>query len=149
MERQPSGADARQTLQDLASDREALAGRLIAPWWTYPLFALIAAAYVATPAVQPDSRSLVVGCLTGAFVLLAGSYHRLSGVRVGRIGVRGGAVLATLVLVVQVSLSAANGLAASLTGWWVLAPAAASFVLVLVGARWFDRLYRENLRRGR
>lgn len=150
MERQSTGANALQALQDLASDRDALAQRLIAPWWVFPLIALIAAAYVATPVIQPGTtHSRVLGCLTGAFVLVVGSYHRLSGVRLGRVGLQGGAILTGLVVAVLVLLSTANGLVASLSGWWVLGPAAASFVVVLLGGRCFDRTYRENLRRGR
>lgn len=150
MENQSRSVAARQALQDLASDRDALAQRLIAPRWLYPLIALVTAAYVATPAIQPgNTHSVVVGCLAAAFVLLVSSYSRLSGVRVGRVGFQGGAILTGLVVAVLVLLSSANGLAASLSAWWVLAPAAAAFVVVLFGGRHFDRACQENLRRGR
>jgi hypothetical protein len=46
-------------------------------------------------------------------------------------------------------LSTSYGLVASLSPWWVLTPAAVCFVVVLIGGRWFDRLYREDLGHGR
>jgi hypothetical protein len=145
----PSSAQAQQLLHDLDSDRAALAERLTAPGWLYPLFALITAGYVATPALRSsEPRNAVVGILIVGTIVALLTYPRLSGVRVGRIGVRGGALLAGLLLVTLLLLSTSYGLVASLSPWWVLAPAAVCFVVVLTGGRWFDRLYREDLGRG-
>ncbi|GAA1121676.1 hypothetical protein [Citricoccus alkalitolerans] len=146
----PSSTQAQQLLRDLESDRAALAERLTAPGWLYPLFALIVAGYVATPALRSsEPRNAVVGILIAGTIVLLLAYHRLSGVRVRRIGVRGGALLAGLLVMTLLLLSTSYGLVASLSAWWVLAPAAVCFVVVLIGGRWFDRLYREDLGHGR
>lgn len=146
----PSSAQAQQLLRDLDSDRAALAERLAAPGWLYPLFALIVAGYVATPALRSsEPRNAVVGILIVGTLVVLLAYQRLSGVRVGRIGVRGGALLGGLLVVTLLLLSTSYGLVASLSPWWVLAPAAGCFVVVLIGGRCFDRLYREDLGRDR
>lgn len=146
----PSSMQAQQILQDLESDRATLAERLAAPGWLYPLVAMIVAGYVATPAVRSsEPRNAVVGGLIVGTIVVLIAYQRLSGVRVGRIRVRAGAVLTALLVVTLVLLSTSYGLVASLSAWWVLAPAAACFVVVLFGGRWFDRLYREDLGHGR
>lgn len=146
----PSSTQAQQLLRDLDSDRAALAARLAAPGWLYPLFALIIAGYVATPALRSsEPRNAVVGILIVGTIVLLLAYHRLSGVRVGRIGLRGGALLGGLLVVTLLLLSTSYGLVASLSLWWVLAPAAVCFVVVLIGGRRFDRVYREDLGHGR
>lgn len=145
----PSSTQAQQLLRDLDSDRAALAERLAAPGWLYPLFAMIVAGYVATPALRSsEPRNAVVGILIVGTIVVLVTYQRLSGVRVGRIGVWGGVVLAGLLVVTLLLLSTSYGLVASLSPWWVLAPAAVCFVVVLAGGRWFDRLYREDLGHG-
>lgn len=146
----PSSTQAQQLLHDLESDRAALAERLAAPGWLYPLFALITAGYVATPALRSsEPRNVVVGILIVGTIVLLLAYRRLSGVRIGRIGARGGVLLGGLLVVTLLLLSTSYGLVASLSAWWVLAPAAVCFVVVLIGGRWFDRLYREDLGHGR
>jgi hypothetical protein len=146
----PSSIQAQRLLHELESDRAALAERLAAPGWLYPLVALIVAGYVATPAVRSsEPRNAVVGGLIVGTIVVLIAYQRLSGVRVGRIRVRAGAVLTALLVVTLVLLSTSYGLVASLSAWWVLAPASACFVVVLFGGRWFDRLYREDLGHGR
>jgi hypothetical protein len=145
----PSTAQAQEALRELASDRATLADRLAAPWWLYPFFALIAAGYVATPAIRSaEARNDVVGILIAAGVVLLLAYRRLSGVRVSRTGGRGAALLAGLLMVILLLLSTSYGLVSLLSAWWVLVPATVSFSVVLVLGRWFDRLYRENLRHG-
>lgn len=144
-----SRGEAGQLLRDLDADRVALSERLVAPPWLYPLFALVAAAYLATPALESGNlRRVVVACLAGAVILLAGSYRRTSGVRVKRAGLRGALLVGGLLVAVLLLLSVSFGLAASLSPWWVLAPSLVGFAVVLAGGRWFDRLYRDNLRRG-
>lgn len=144
------GTRARQVLNDLDADRAALAARVAAPGWLYPLCALFLSAFVATPALRSDTpRSALVGALVAATVVLLLGYQRLSGVRVRRTGARGGLLVAGMLVATLVLLSVSFGLAASLSAWWVLAPAATTFVVVLLGSRRFDHLYRENLTRGR
>lgn len=143
-------ARARQVLHDLDADRASLAERVAAPGWLYPLCALFIAGFVATPVLRSDvPRSAVVGVLVAATAVLLRSYQRLSGVRVRRTGARGGLLIAGMLVATLVLLSVSFGLAASLSAWWVLAPAAMTFVVVLLGSRRFDCLYREKLTRGR
>ena|SRR5690554_1376118 len=145
----PSEAEAQQALRDLGTDRAVLAERLAAPWWLYPVSALIVAGYVATPAIQSDTaRNIVVGFLIAVFILFLLTYQRLSGVRVGRTGVPGTALLVGMLVATLLLLSTSYGLVASFSAWWVIAPAAVCFAIVLIGSRRFDRLYRENLSRG-
>ncbi len=144
------GARAREVLHDLDADRSALSARVAAPGWLYPLCALFIAGFVATPALRSDvPRDAVSGALTAATVVLLLGYQRLSGVRVRRTGARGGLLVAGMLVATLVLLSVSFGLAASLSAWWVLAPAAMTFVVVLLGSRQFDYLYREKLTRGR
>ncbi|WP_456609873.1 hypothetical protein [Blastococcus sp. SYSU DS0619] len=146
----PSTADARAALQTLEDDRAVLADRLAAPRWLHPVFALLAAGYVATPAVPSDgARANATGVLIAAGVLLVLAYRRLCGVRVSRIGAPGAAVLGGALVGVLLLLSVSYALVSSVSAWLVLAPAAAGFALVLALGRLFDRLFRENLRRGR
>ena len=104
---------------------------------------------MATPAIRSvGARHAVVGILLAAGIGTLMTYQRLCGVRVGRTGLHGAGLLGGLLVAALLLLSTSYGLAASLGAWWVVAPAAASFLVVLAGGRWFDRLYRENLRRG-
>lgn len=149
-DRSPSGAQAQQILRGLHSDRAALAERLAAPWWFHAISALIATGFMATPAIRSDDARtmVVVGLLMADAIALPICYQRVCGVRIGRVGPRCGALLVGLVAVTVLLLCTSYGLASSLNLWWVLAPAAACFVVVLIGGRWFDRMYREDLRRG-
>lgn len=145
-----TGARARQVLHDLDVDRASLAERVAAPEWLYPLCALFIAGFVATPALRSDTpREAVSGALVAATVVLLLGYQRLSGVRVRRTGARGGLLVAGMLVTTLVLLSVSFGLAASLSAWWVLAPTAMTFVVVLLGSRQFDRFYRESLTRDR
>ena len=145
-----SGAHAQQVLADLDNDRATLAQTLAAPRWLYPLVALIVAGFLATPAIRTvDPRNIVTGILIAAAIALVLTYRRHTGVRVGQIGARGAGLLVGLLVVTLLLLSTSFGLSASLNPWWVVAPALVGFAVVLAGGRWFDRLYRENLRRGR
>lgn len=146
----PDRAAADEALQQLDSDRARLADRLAAPAWLYLAFAVLAAGYVATPAIPSDGgRSTAVGALMAASILLGTGYRRLSGVRVRRTGPRGAGLLWVGLLTVLLLLSTAFGLVASLPSVWVLAPATVCLVVVLLVGLRFDRHYRENLRRGR
>jgi hypothetical protein len=134
----PSRIQAQQALRDLDSDRATLAQRLAAPAWLYPLVALITAGFVATPAIRSDAaRNAVVGILLVASIGLLLAYQRLSGVRIGRTGISGSGLLAGLLVATLLLLSVSYGLVSLVSAWWVLAPAAASFVLVLAGGRWW------------
>lgn len=137
-------------LDSLDSDRAALADRLSAPSWYRWVVAACAAAYVATPVIRPESLGRVVTGIVLAVAVVTMSLHqRCSGVRVGRAGPGGGLLLLGLLVGVLLLLSTSYGLASSLGPWLVLAPATAGLVLVLLGSRWFERLQREYLRRGR
>lgn len=142
--------DAQKLLHDLAADRDALAGRIVAPGWLYPAFGVIAALYVASPAIDPESvRNVVVGLAIAFTVILSFGYQRISGVRMSRVGARGAVILGVLLCATLVLLSVSFGLASFDLQWWIMVPAAASFGLVLILGRWFDHQYREGLRHRR
>lgn len=145
----PSGARAQALLHDLSSDRAALADRLQAPRWLYPLIGLIAAGYVASPAIPLDG-SVILGILLAASLVLVLSHRRLSGVRPSRAGTRGPGLIVNLVggVLLLVLISTSFGLVSLLSPWWVLAPALVGFIAALILGRWFDLRYRENMRRG-
>lgn len=140
----------RQSLADLDVDRTRLADRVAAPWWLHWLLGLVVAGFVASTAVSDDTvRDLVAGGLLGAAAVGTMNYQKLSGIRVRRTGLAGLAVVVGLVASTLLLLSVSYGLAASLSPWWVLAPALLSFALILGGSRWFDRIYRKRLVDGR
>jgi hypothetical protein len=145
----PSGAQAQRVLRDLDSDRVALADRITAPRWLYPLFGLVVAIFIATPAIPAvGARNLVDAILFAVAIGLLFAYQRRSGVRIGRVGPRGAGLLVGMLVLTLVLLSTSFGLVSLLSAWWVLAPALVGFVAVSFAGRWFDRLYRENLHRG-
>lgn len=142
--------DVQNLLRDLDADRASLAGRMAAPWWLYPAFGVIIALYVASPAIESEAtRRVVVQLAMASSVVLLFVYHRISGVRVSRVGVRGAVRLGVLVCAILALLSTSFGLASFDAQWWIAIPAAVSFGLVVILGRWFDRLYRDELRRGR
>lgn len=146
----PSNAQVQQTLRVLDSDRAKLAERVAAPWWLHWILGVLVAGFVASTAVSDNTvRSMVAGGLVGAAVVVTFSYQKLSGIRVRRTGSAGVALVVGLVAGTLLLLSVAYGLAASLSAWWVLAPAVACFAMILGGSRWFDRIYRERLADGR
>lgn len=148
----PSGTDAQQVLSALDSDRAALADRLQAPWWLHAVVALIVAGYVALPALWPDGvRWVAYGLVVCGGFAAQIAYRRIAGVRVSKrkvwqVELAAGAALAALLLLL---ISTSFGLVASLSPWWVLAPTTAAFAIALVLSRWFERIYREALRRDR
>lgn len=139
----------RQTLQDLHQDRASLAQRLVVPWRLHCVVALLVAGFVATPAIGPDTvRSVVVGALSAPIVLLPYGHRRLRGARLRRTGLPGVVLLLALLLGTLLLLSVSFGLVSLLSSWWVLAPATAGFVLVLIGGRSLDRTQLDRVRHG-
>lgn len=137
-------------LHDLDADRAALAGRVAAPRWLYPAFGVIAALYVASPAIEPDTTRSVVLWLAIAFSLVFSfGYQRISGVRMSRVGIRGGMILGVLGGATFALLSISFGLASFDLQWWITVPTAAELGLMVILGRWFDRVQREELRHGR
>lgn len=112
-----------------------------------PAFGALTALYVATPAIAEDgSRGVVVGLAMASGILLLAGYQHISGVKVSGADGRGTVTLG--LCAVLALLSASFGLAAADLRWWISAPAAVSFRLVLIAGRRFDRRYRERLGRG-
>jgi len=143
-----SDSSARDALRDLESDRAALAGRLAAPPWLHAAFALVAAWYVALPAFGEAVRRPAVWGLAFAVVALLWVHRRATGIRPRAVGPRAWGVFAVACVAVLVLLSVSLGLAASLSPWWALVPAAVCFGVVWWANVAFERLTRENVRRG-
>lgn len=140
---------ARTLLQDLAGDRAALAGRLRAPGWLYPALGALAAVYVASPAIPADGpRRTLVLIAAVTTILLSIAYQRISGVKLGRTGVLGVVIVAAGVATVLLFLSVSYGLAL-LSPWWVIAPAAVAFGVVVALGRWLEKVHQGEVRRDR
>ncbi|MFC4460505.1 hypothetical protein ACFO4M_19120 [Pseudonocardia nematodicida] len=145
----PDGPAARDVLRDLDADRSALSGRMAAPAWTHVAFALLAAGFVLSPAFSGGLRAALVPVLVLLTVVLLGYQQSTTGVRARGVGARAWLAFAGALVGVLVLLSVSYGLVASLSPWWVLAPAAVAFGIVLAANIAFERSTREHLRRGR
>jgi hypothetical protein len=140
---------AAELLDDLQADQERLAERAEAPRWLAPGFGLIAALYVAAPALpgEPRSNGIVTTCIIIGVVLVYLS-SRATGIKFSRFGLRAwlafaGALVGTLVL-----FSFSLGLVSLDSHWWVAATAAAAFALVFWLTRLIFSSMREALNRG-
>ncbi|GGF04578.1 hypothetical protein [Mycetocola zhadangensis] len=140
-------AHASELLNELESDRNHLAQRLDRARWLAPAFALIAAAYIATPILPGEGgRSLVLVAAIVASVLLLGEYRRVTGVKLSRFGFVEGALFVAAIVTSLFFFSVSLGLAASGLSWWVLASALAGFVVVAGLVNRITASLRERLR---
>jgi hypothetical protein len=142
---------AREALRALEVDRAALAERVRSPWWYHLVLGVIVAAFAASPAVESTStRSMLVTFACVGLVFLVLAYRRVTGFSVSRAaGPRSRARVVAVLVAVALLFLASMVLAATGAVAWVLAVAAAAFLAVLVGGRDYDRVYGEELRRGR
>jgi len=144
-----SGSEARRALHDLGADRATLAERIAVPWSVHALLALLAAVFVASPAVGSNVTRNTVFVVV--LVLMLGVFadaERRSRVRRGRPGTPAVALAVGVLVAIVVLFSVSLGLAASVNVWWVALPAAACFAIALAGSRAYDHLSRRALRRG-
>jgi hypothetical protein len=135
---------AAEILKELQADQERLAERTQAPRWLAPGFGVLAALYVLMPALPGDPRSS--GFVTTALVVgIAMVYlsYRTTGVKFARLGVQARLALAGAVIGTLIFFSVALGLAALNLHWWIIAPATATFCLVL----WLTRVSFSSIRK--
>lgn len=141
-------AAARAALSGLQSDRAALAGRIAAPAWTHAAFGVVAAGFVAGPAVVSNVRAVLFPVLLCVAIALMWYQRTATGVQARSIGPRAWVVVGAALVVILAMFSVSMGLVASLSPWWVIAPA-----VVALGVAWwanvtFERLTQDNVRRG-
>jgi hypothetical protein len=143
------GSEAQRALEGLDVDRAMLAERIATPWSVHALLAMLAAVFVALPAIGSDrSRNTMFVVVFVVMLAVFAGAERRSRVRRGRPGAPAIALAAGLVVAILVLFSVSLALAASLSAWWVALPALACFAIVLAGSRGYDRLSRKALRHG-
>ncbi|RII94635.1 hypothetical protein DZF95_03620 [Clavibacter michiganensis] len=146
-------SDAASTLNDLHSDREALAARILEPRWHLAGFGTIALVWVAQTATlspgsdyEPPTTSWVALC--AAMILLA-LLRRTTGIRFRRVGARAGLLAVAAIATCLVLFSVSLGLVAQGLGWGVAITAVAAFLLVTrLSTLAFRAAVREIVRRG-
>ena len=147
--------DARSALDDVATSREAVAERLVTPWWYHPVLGVLLASIVLVNALGLDSWVTIVVPLLAATGMgaLAGAYKKATGLWVapGNTGPRSRAWWSAYAVVVVVAVVLA--LAPMVTGlayptWvaWLLA--AAVVVATVVLGRRIDAALRAEIRSG-
>lgn len=141
---------AQKLLEDMTSDRAALADRARAPRWFLAVLAATAATWVASGALADDDvRTGVSFALTVFFVLVAAMFPRMAGVRVRRFGRRTWLTVLGALVGVLVLFSVALGLAVSVSPSWVVVPATVAFALVYGAGRLTEAIHRAEIRHGR
>lgn len=127
-----------QLLEELRSDRQAMATRLSGPRWLASGFGVMAAAYVATAAMPSAAwRDAVFVAAVAATLLMLSAYRRTTGIKLSRIGARAVVILLCATGVTLLMLSVSYGLAASGLNWWV----AASTLVTFIAVTWFAKLF--------
>ena len=140
---------AEEVLRGLEADRTALAGRMAAPGWIHVAFALVAAGYVLLPVFDDGVRDGLLPFLLVVVLALIWYQRSVTGIRAGAVGAPAWGVFLVTVVAILALVSVSFALVASLSPWWAAVPAAVCFVVVLSANRWFERLSREHVRRGR
>lgn len=130
IDRTMKSAEALRTLDGLQQDRAALTRRIRPPRWYYGALALVAGAWVATPALPEQIRSVATPLLIVLYVVLVASYPRLTGVRGAKVGWRTALLLVAALVIVLAMYSVALGLASALGAWWVVLPAVVTVAAV-------------------
>ncbi|MBG6180714.1 hypothetical protein [Arthrobacter sp. CAN_A1] len=148
----PSSSDqptsAARLLADVDNDRSALSKRMNTPRWVAPAFGAIAAICVATPAAG-DNRSGNSTLLIIVAIMVGYLYHRVTGVKLARIGWVAWLIYATTLVVCLILLSVSFGLVSLDLDWWVIAPTAAAFGAGTIGAHYFMRTVQSRIRHAR
>lgn len=143
-----SSDDATQMLREMSADGEALASRIQPPRWFFIVLALAGAAWVASPAIQNQiGRTTTTGMAIIVFAVILVSHQRSTGVEIKRMApsTRFAYILAIVITLVLYSVSL--GIVSLTSPWWVIAPAVAEFVLILIVGRFMHARRVEALRR--
>jgi hypothetical protein len=134
-------------LNELESDRTHLTRRLRSAPWLAPAFALIAAAYIATPALPGEGGRdfILIAALTIGVLLLA-AFRRVTGVKLSRFGFIEWTLVVVAIVASLFLFSVSLGLAASGLTWWIAASALAGFAVVAGLVTLITASLRERLR---
>jgi hypothetical protein len=137
-------------LGELQADRARLAQRTQAPRWLAPGFGVIAGLYVLIPALPGDrpGTGFVTTALVVGIVMVYAS-RRITGIKFARFGAQAWFALAGAVIGTLALFSVALGLVSLDLHWWVVAPAAAAFGLVMWLTGVIFSSMRKNLDRDR
>lgn len=140
----PSPDRAHDLLEQLGDDRTRLASLSATPWWAPVLLALVAALWVASPAVGDRTTSYVLAVL-GA-VLVVSLVRTRTGIRVRAAGPRSAGLAVLWLLVTLVLYSVALGLVSLDRSAWVVVPAVVAGGVTYGAVRVADGWAREGLR---
>jgi hypothetical protein len=123
----------------LETDRATLADSLRQPAWFAPSLGILAAIYIATPALpEAVSRGFINISLVVAGILLLVGYRRTTGIKLLRFRPLETMIFAAAIVTTLFFFSISLGLAASGLPLWIIATATAGFLtattLAVVGA---------------
>ncbi len=139
-----------RALDDLRADRARLAGRLRPPRWLAAGFGLVAAAFIATPAVPEGAwRNTALFTVLVAWVALSFAAHHTTGIKLSRVGPRASLVTAAGLVATLLLLSVSYGLAAGALHGWIAGCALVGFLLVTYLVGRFLAAVRGHLSHGR
>lgn len=142
-------ADVKQRLEHLRSDRVAMATRLSRARWLPPGIGAVAGAYVAGPLIPNETwrNALLVLTLVATIAMLS-AYHRTTGIKPSKVGLRAAMIVAAALGVSLLLLSVSFGLVAGELPWWVTASSAVTFIVVTWLARMFITAASEHISHG-
>lgn len=137
--------ESKDRLIELDADRASLANRVTTPWWLPAGFGLIAATYVVTPAFDGRATGVIIAAIVMSIVLVA-AYHRVIGMKIGRVGAVAWILLGAGVLVTLGLYSVSLALASFRAYGWIVVPAIAAFALGAALTVLFTTAARERIR---
>ena len=132
------------TLNQMSADRSRLNALTSTPWWAPALLALIAGAWVASPALGDRKTGYAVALVSATLGVYLARQHM--GIRVKASGPRHWALVMLWLLFTLVMYSVALGLVSFDKAVWVVAPSLAAAGFTYVVAKVADRWAREGLR---
>lgn len=138
-----------QMLEELRSDRKAMATRLSGPRWLAPGFGVVAALYVATAVMPTESwrDAVFIAAVAGSIAMLS-AYRMKTGIKLSRLGGRAILTLFCAAVVTFFMLSVTYGLAASPFIWWTPASILFTFIAVTWLVKMFIRAVSERVNHG-
>ena len=138
--------DARDVLGELDVDRARLAGKIVTPWWYYPIYSLAMAMLVIAQVLNNFSSMGLALVALIVFVSLRSLYNRRYGLSFTRStgpGTRG--ALIALVIILVLSIIAARVIQLTQVGlsWAAIPTVIAAAAGYLLGRRYDSALRRE------
>lgn len=125
-------------LEHLLSDRQAMASRLSSPRWFAPGFGVVAAAFVAIPAIPSDTwayAAVIAAVATGLSMLIA--FRRTTGIKLSCVRARAVLICVGAVSVPLLMLGLLFVLPGSGMTWWITALTVLAYGVVTELVRMF------------